>query len=386
MDSKVELVVILSHELNEKIFRIAYGKLKKTKVFVSADFNTNRIYMNLQGKGNISKIIPEIIENLKVYFKDYKIGVRDYYVLNYEFEIPCNFVGTLKLPIVKTIVENGKTARVIFKDLEKDFLNRGIIEKTIRLIDEKTRDKKEKIIFDNKLSIHKKDKKLNGKIKKGIIKNVNFYLPETADEIVDLKDKLISKLKSNFNCKEIIIPNQLPMNLLEEYNISDLIPKDTFSSFLSSPEKKELIYEIFYLTGKLPRFQTRNKAILFNDIPITLYKALENTKQKGFFYYINSLKINLTFFEDKKYENLKEKIIDFFKEFLDEFEIRYRILQNKLKLREKEIDYVKFEVKSDKWVKVIDILFAEDVYTKVFKIKGKSSHLTVDLDKLFLVI
>jgi hypothetical protein len=384
MVSKIEMVLILSHEIDEKIFNGAREKLKKIKFFVSAYSNSNRLYINLEGAGDISKVIPEVIELLSIYFKDYKIGIRDYYILNYELEIPCNFLGTLKLPIVQSIVGNGKSCKIIFKDLEKNFLKRGFVERVVRLIDRKTKREKDKIIFEYKEG-EKIEVNLREGIKKGIIKGLNFYLPNTAKEISYLKDKIISDLKKKFECKEIFVPEQLPIDLIKEYNISDLIPKEALSNFISKPENATSLYDIFYLTGELPKFKAKNKAILFNDIPITLYKALENTKQKGFFYYTNCMKINLIFFENENYNYLKKEIINFFKEFLNEFKIKYRILQKTLNLREKEIDYYKFEVKADKWVKVIDILFAEDLYTKVFKIDSKSGHITIDLDKLGII-
>lgn len=383
MESKLELVVTLSNELDEKIFRRMVSKIRD-KNLLSIDFSANRIYINLEGKRDFSDLIFEMVEKMKIYLRDYKIGVRDFYVLNYEITIPANFVGKLDLPIARTIVGNGKICRIIFKNLEKEFLRRGIVKKMITLIREKTKPKKEKIIFDNKLK-SKPKKNLKDKIKKGIVKNKNFYLLEAGVEISKLRDEIISKLKDRFGCKEIFVPNELPLNLIEEENISDLIPREAFSYFQSIPKKKDLVYEVSYLTGKIPRVETKNKAILFNEIPFTLYKALENTNQKGVFYYLNELKLNLTFFEDSSYENMKQEIIEFFKEILNSKEVRYRITEKKFDLRGRNVEYYKFEVKSEKWEKVADILFAEDLYPSIFKIRSKSGHVTIDLDKLFLV-
>lgn len=386
MESKLELVLILSQEINEKIFGNIKEKIKSLENVISVDYKANRIYINLEGKKDFSNLIFEIFENMKKWLREYKIGARDFFVLSYEITIPANFVGKMSIPIAKSVVGNGKNCKIVFKSLEKEFLRRGVVAKTIKLIHEKSRDRKEKIIFDNKLE-PKKRKSLKGKVKKGIIKNKNFYLPEGAEEISKLKENLISKLKEEFGCREIFVPKNLPLNLLEEKNLSDLIPKEAFSYFSSVPEKKELLYEISFLTGKIPRVETRNKSLLFNEIPLTLFKALENTNQKGnHYYYLDELKINLAFFENGGYNELRKKMIEFFKKILNKKEVRYRILENKFTLRNREVDYYKFEVRADrKWEKAADIFFPTDVYTSIFKIGGRSGHATIDLDKLFLI-
>ncbi len=386
MESKLELVIILSHELNEKRFGDIKEKIKNLDDVVSVDYSANRVYINIQGNKDFSNFIFDIREKMKQWLKEYKIGVRDFFILNYEITISANFVGKMNVPVAKSVVGNGKSCKIVFKSLEKEFLRRGIIGKTIKLVHDKSREKKEKTFFDNKLE-SKKRKSLKDKVKKGVIKNKNFYLPEGAEEISNLKENLVAKLKENFDCKEIFVPKKVPLSLLEEKNIFDLIPRKAFSYFSSVPEKKELLYEISFLTGKIPRIETKNKSILFNEIPLTLFKALENTNLAGNnYYYIDELKINLAFFENGGYNELRKKIIEFFREILDEKEVRYRILENKFTLRNREVEYYKFEVKAGrKWKKVVDVLFPTDVYTSIFKIRGRSAHATIDLDKMFFI-
>ncbi len=386
MESKLELVIILSHELNEKKFGDIKEKIKSLDDVVSVDYSANRVYINIQGNKDFSNFIFDIREKMKQWLKEYKIGVRDFFILNYEITISANFVGKMNVPVAKSVVGNGKSCKIVFKGLEKEFLRRGIIGKTIKLVHDKSREKKEKTFFDNKLE-SKKRKSLKDKVKKGVIKNKNFYLPEGAEEISNLKENLVAKLKENFDCNEIFVPKKVPLSLLEEKNIFDLIPRKAFSYFSSVPEKKELLYEISFLTGKIPRIETKNKSILFNEIPLTLFKALENTNLAGNnYYYIEELKINLAFFENGGYNELRKKIIEFFREILDEKEVRYRILENKFTLRNREVEYYKFEVKAGrKWKKVVDVLFPTDVYTSIFKIRGRSAHATIDLDKMFFI-
>jgi len=386
MESKVELVIILSHELNEKLYGYLKNKMRNLSNVISVSYNANRVYVNIEGEKNFTNFIFDLLDKMRYWLKEYKIGVRDYFVLNYEIEIPANFVGKMNIPVVKSVIGNGKICRIVFKSLEKEFLKRGIIAKTIKLINDKSKEKRWNIVFDNKLK-ERNRKILKGKVKKGILKNMNFYLPEGAEEISSLKELLISRLKEQFNCREIFVPERLPLSLLEEKNISDLIPKKAFSYLASVPKKKELLYEISFLTGKIPRIETSNESALFNEIPLTLFKALENTNQAGnHYYYINNLKINISLFENGGYHILRKKLIEFFKEILNERDVWYRLSWNKFDLRNREIEYYKYEVRTGrKWEKVIDILFPSDVYTSIFKIKGRSAHATIDLDKMFLI-
>lgn len=371
----LELVVILSHEIGEKEFQFILKKIKNN--ILSATYSANRIYIELGGE-KLSDLVLKLIENLGIYLRDFKIGIRDFYILRYEIETSCNLVGKLNLPIVKTIVGNGKICKIIFKNLEKEFLKNNIIEKTIQLVKEKTEKKFWRILFDNKIP-SKEIKKID--TKKGIIKNFNFYL---TDELSIFKNNLISRLKEKFNCKEIFIPPYTPLTLLIHYNISDLVPKEAFSFFLSQPKNKEPIYDFYYLSNKFPIVETKNKAIYYNEIPFTLFKALENTKEKGFYCYTNCFKLNITFFEDKNYNKIKEDVLNFLKDLLNK--IRYRILETRLNLRDRELIYLKFEINFKKWEKVIDVLFANDLYTKIFKIKSKSGHITIDLEKLWIAL
>jgi len=382
MVSKIEIVLILSQEIDEPIYKGAKEKLKKIKFFVSSYLNSNRLYINLEGFGDISKVIPEIVEELKIYFKDYRVAIRDYYILNYELEIPCGFVGTLKFPLAFSVVGNGECCRIIFRDIEKNLLKNDFVGRAVRYVENKIKKMSYQVVECR--DAEGIEANFEG-IRKGILKGFNFYLPNTARRISDLKGKIISDLKKKFGCEEIFVPELLPIELIEEYNISDLIPKEAVSNFVSKPESRDLVYDAFYLTGKLPKFRAKNRAILFNDVPLTFYKALENTKQRGFFYYTNCTKINLIFFENENYNAVKKEIINFFREFLNKFDVKYRILKKILNLRETKAEFYKFEIMASKWLEAVRILFPEDVYTKTFKIDAKSGHVTIDLDKLGII-
>ena len=82
---------------------------------------------------------------------------------------------------------------------------------------------------------------------------------------------------------------------------------------------------------------------------------------------------------------MKKEIINFFREFLNKFDVKYRILKKILNLRKTKAEFYKFEIMANKWLEAVRVLFPEDVYTKIFKIDAKSGHVAIDLDKLGII-
>ena len=108
MESQLELIVKFSNELDEKVFPEILNKLQKIEFFVNATYSANRLYLTLSGDEELSKKVFEILKELKHFLREYKLGIRDFYVSSYEISFPCKFIGEVKIPIVKTVVCNGE--------------------------------------------------------------------------------------------------------------------------------------------------------------------------------------------------------------------------------------------------------------------------------------
>lgn len=392
MESKLELIVKFSNDLDERVFLEILNKLEKKDFFVKANYSANRLYITLSGNRELSKIVFEIVKELGIFLREYKLGVRDFYVSSCEINFPCKFVGKVKIPVTKAVVCNGEVCRLVFRDLEKEFLRNNIVERAIHLVKNKVSKKEEKIVFENNLDIKTKKEPVQeivnqGFAKKGIIKNENIYLPEEAKKISVLKEKILTELKREFKAEEIFVPLFTPLNLIEDSNVVELLPKEIFSKYVAKPINLKQLYEVYYLTGKIPRVETKNIGLLYNEIPLTLYKALENKSTgKNFFYHSNYLKLNFIFFDNSEnYNNTKKDIIEFFKDVMEGFGLKYRIMMKEINKKE----FLKFEsylTSNKKWIPSVEIFFSEELYTKVFKIKGKSGQGTVNLANLFLSV
>jgi len=385
MECELELTIILSNDIYEKVFLEILSKLKKSEYFVSSTYSANRLYITFSGNRELSKFILGVINELKGFLREYKLGIRDFYVPSYEISFPCEFFGKVEIPITKTVICNGKTCRIVFADLEKEFLRNGLVERAMNLIKNISK-KEEKLIFkqdSNAIPYQEKiQEEIKQEIKKGIIKEKNIYLPTCAEKISKIKEEIIENLKKEFKAQEIFVPLFIPINLLESRGISALIPKEAFSNFVSKPVNLKKLYEIYYLTEKIPKTEIKNIGLLYNEIPLTLYKALENTTaKKQFFYYLNYIKLNFAFFDTlENYENTKEKIIGFFKNILNIFGLEYMIVMKKICGKE----FFKFEGLNKKHSSLVEIFFSEEAYTKLFKIKGKSGHGVINLENLLL--
>ncbi len=392
MDAQLELIIKLSNELDERIFLETLNKLKKINFFIKGDFSANRLYITLSGDRELSKIVFKIIEELEDFLRRYNLGVRDFYVPSYEISFPCGFVGKVKIPVAKAVVCNGEICRLVFRDLEKEFLKNNIAERSISLVKNKVSKKEEKLVFENNLEIKTEKDPVQEIVKqrfakKGIIKGENIYLPKGSKKISGLREKILIELKKEFKAEEIFVPLFTPLNILEKNDVVELIPKEIFSKYVTKPVNLKQVYEFYYLTGKVPRAETKNIGLLYNEIPLTLYKALESTTtDKQFFYYLDYLKLNFVFFDNpENYNNTKDKIVEFFKNLVEGFGLKYRVVMKEIDGKE----FLKFESYqpfNKKWMGCIEIFFSEEGYTKPFKIKGKSGQGTINLENLFLSI
>ena len=389
MESQLEVLIKFSRDLEEKLFLEIKAKLKKEEYFVSAIYSANRMYISLFGDKDLSRYVLTLIKKLSGYLKEYKLGIRDYYLTSCEITFPCRYIGEVKVPVAKAVVCNGETCTIIFKDIEKEFLRDNLIERAVMLLEEKVSRERDRIIFESetKTTVEKNptEEAVNqGLLKKGIIKDENIYLPKGVKKICKIRENIIKKLEASFGAEEIFVPLAAPLNLIEDKSLVKYIPKEIFSEFLSKPVDANIFYEAYYLTGKIPKIETKIIGWVFNEIPFTFYKAIENTTwNKQFFYSVNYLKLNLLFFTSEgKYMDTRKELFDFFRKYFDDFGMRYSITSKKLM----GMDFFRFQVfLNKKWITCVELLYSENHYTKPFGIKGKSGHAIINLENLFFL-
>ena len=389
MESQLEVLIKFSRDLEEKLFLEIKAKLKKEEYFVSAIYSANRMYISLFGDKDLSRYVLTLIKKLSGYLKEYKLGIRDYYLTSCEITFPCRYIGEVKVPVAKAVVCNGETCTIIFKDIEKEFLRDNLIERAVMLLEEKVSRERDRIIFESetKTTVEKNptEEAVNqGLLKKGIIKDENIYLPKGVKKICKIRENIIKKLEASFGAEEIFVPLAAPLNLIEDKSLVKYIPKEIFSEFLSKPVDANIFYEAYYLTGKIPKIETKIIGWVFNEIPFTFYKAIENTTwNKQFFYSVNYLKLNLLFFTSEgKYMDTRKELFDFFRKYFDDFGMRYSITSKKLM----GMDFFRFQVfLNKKWMTCVELLYSENHYTKPFGIKGKSGHAIINLENLFFL-
>ncbi|RLJ00885.1 MAG: hypothetical protein DRP06_00915 [Candidatus Aenigmatarchaeota archaeon] len=389
MESQLELLIKFSRDLDEKLFSEIRTKLKKEEYFISAIHSANRMYISLFGDKELSKYVLILIKKLSEQLKEHKLGIRDYYLTSCEITFACEYTGKVKIPVAKTVVCNGETCKMVFKDVEKEFLRDNLIERAVMLLEEKVSGERDRVIFESetKTIIEKnpsEEAENQGLLKKGIIKDENMYLPKGVKKIHRIKENLIKELEETFEAEEIYVPLAAPLNLIEDKSLIKYIPKEIFSEFLSKPIDTEMFYEAYYLTGKIPKIETRVAGWIFSEIPFAFYKAIENTIwNKQFFYSVNYLKLNMLFFtNERKYMDTRKELFNFFRKYFDDFGIRYSITSRKLA----GMDFFKFRVFiNKKWVTCVELLYSENYYTKPFGIKGKSGHVIINLENLFFL-
>ena len=389
MESQLELLIKFSRDLDEDLFSEIREKLKREKYFVSAIHSANRMYISLFGDKDLSKYVLTLIKKLSGYLKEHKLGIRDYYLTSCEITFACEYTGKVKIPVAKAVVCNGETCKIIFKDIEKEFLRDNFIERAVMLLEEKVSGDRDRVIFESetKTTVEKNPSEKavkQGLLKKGIIKDENIYLPKGVKKIQKIRENLIKELEEGFEAEEIYVPLASPLNLIEDKALVKYIPKEIFSEFLSKPVDADVFYEAYYITGKVPKMETRVAGWVFNEIPFAFYKAIENTTwNKQFFYNVNYLKLNLLFLTNEgKYMNTRKELFNFFRKYFDDFGMRYSITLKKLG----DMDYFKFRVfLNKKWMTCVELLYSKNHYTKPFGIKGKSGHAIINLENLFFL-
>lgn len=376
MESNLELLVVFSRDLDEEIFQEILTYAKKQPFFISAIYSANRVYFSFSGDKELSEELLDFIGSLGLFLREYRLGIRDFYLPSYEISFPCEYTGKMKIPLVDSVIFNGENCKLHFKDIEKEEIRKELIEKSIALIQSKLFKKETKVIHPN--SEFEKRTELSNQIKKE-----NMYEEENIKALSALKDKLSYGMKEFFGSTEVFTSSEVPLFLIEKEGLSENLPKETLSKFIFEPKNKEELYEYYYLTQKIKNSEFENKGILFDDIPINLYHGLEGSKsRKIFLHYQNGFEIGILFLESEElYESVKEKLIEFFKDFLDSIKCNYQIVLKKIKGK----DFFAFEVisKTGKRVTLIELLFSENIYTEIFKIKSWSGQGKINLRYLF---
>ncbi|MCK4428858.1 MAG: hypothetical protein KAU95_00675 [Candidatus Aenigmarchaeota archaeon] len=390
MESKLELTLVFSSELDETLFNKMLKEMKNIakKEFLNCIYKSNRMFMNLESDKELSKLVFKIVSRLSEFGRVYKLGVRDFYIPRYELGFECDFTGKVKIPIGICIC-NGETCKLVFTNLEKNFL-RGGVSRTINLINSKIVKKefliaseiKKECVFNGDPV---EEMKNNNLVVKGLVKEENFYLPEGAKLINNFKNKILPEFKNQFKAEEILIPSYIPINMLDNKDILEGIPQEIFSRTVGTLKDKNKVYEFYYLFGKVPKMNVENTGILFDELPLTLYKALENKiiDKKMFYYYNSNLKLVFAFFDKKEdYASLKKEIIDFLKAIVKSFDLRCRILTKKYKGELVRIQaYLPYK---KSWLTIVDALFSGESYTKPYNIDGKSGKIVVYLENLLI--
>jgi len=392
---QAELTLVFSENLDTQVSSRFIEKIKGWSEgrFQRAVYNTNRLFVTLQATDEISGFIASLIKKVSELAKEYRIGIRDYYLPYYEISFDCDHLGKLKIPFTETIICNGKTCKIIMKDVEKDFLRAGSVGRIIKLIESKTREKTWKVIYKNDLHISSENQKnpyeeveKEKLVKKGLARNEFFYLPNGIGEISRIKKAILGELDRKFHLEEFFPLSHLSFSIIENHDVSGLVPPEAFQNSFCELESNLEAYESYLITGSIKALKARSKGIIFDEIPFNLYKALEKRKivSPHYLYCQKNMKILVTFFEtEENYPKASKEISEEMKKMIESMKISYRILSRSV--NGEILRYEGYLPHNKTWVTLVEILISGESYTKPFKITGKSGQLNISLENILLV-
>lgn len=391
---QAELTIVFSEDLGTQTSSrfIERIKLYSRERFQRAVFNTNRLFVTLAAKEEISLFIASLVKNLSELAREYRIGIRDYYLPYYEIAFDSDYIGKVKIPFTEAIICNGKTCKVIMKDIEKDFLRAGSVGRIIKLIESKTKERTWKIVHKNELHISPEGQKnpyeeieMEKLVKKGLAKNEFFYLPKGIREISRIKKALLEELDKKFHLEEFFPLSHVSFSIIENHDVSELVPPEAFQNSFCELESTQETYESYVITGSIKSLKARNKGIVFDEIPFNLYKALEKRKvvSPHYLYCQKNMKLLITFFETgEKYPEASKTISEEVKKLLEKMKISYRILSRSV--NGEILRYEGYLPYNKTWIPLAEILLSGDAYTKPFKITGKSGQVNISLENILL--
>jgi hypothetical protein len=391
VEAELELTIAFSDELGQVISSRFIEKIKAYSggLFQRGIANSNRLFLTFAGTEEMTPFVLSLIKKASEMGKEYKIGVRDYYLPSYEISFDSDHIGKIKIPFAEAVICNGKSCKVVFKDVEKDFLRRGSVKRIMFLIYSKTREKTWKVIYKNDLptkGLLNPTEELEKRrlAVKGLAKNEYFYLPQGAKELSRIKSAAIAAL-SKYSLEEFFPLSHVSFSLLESEDILELAPPEIFESVFGEVENTNESFESYFITGSIKSISARSKGVIFDEIPFNLYKALErrNITSPLYLYTQKNKKILITFFEkEENYLNAVQTLTERMKKLLEGLALNYRIIARKA-----NGDLLRFEgylPYNKTWITLSEAMFSEDAYTKPFKIEGKSGQLNISLENIFL--
>ncbi|MBN2094854.1 MAG: hypothetical protein JW727_02300 [Candidatus Aenigmarchaeota archaeon] len=392
LSSQAELTVALSEELGQVASKRFLEKIKRysKERYTRGICNTNRLFLSLEGTEELTRFMLSLVKRISEWGKEYRIGVRDYYVPYYEISFGLEHVGKLKIPFTETVICNGKTCKVVFKDLEKDLLRSGGVQKIIDLIKDKATEKAWKVVSKKDVTTTSKQNpfeilETHNLARRGLAKGEYFYLPKGAEKITEIKHKVLNKLSESFRLEEFYPISHASFGLLENPELIELVPPESFNNTFCETEDDPKFFEAYFITGYVKSLSATQKGVVFDEIPFNLYKALEKRKviSPHYLYAEKNRKILLTFFETPAgYAPRVEQITKLLFELMDMFGLSYRVISRKVRGNAMRFDaYLPY---NKGWLTVIETLYSEGLYTKAFKINGKSGQANINLENLLL--
>jgi len=391
VEAELELTIAFSDELGQIISSRFIEKIKAYSggLFQRGIANSNRLFLTFAGTEEMTPFVLSLIKKASEMGKEYKIGVRDYYLPSYEISFDSDHIGKIKIPFTEAVICNGKSCKVVFKDVEKDFLRRGSVKRIMFLIYSKTREKTWKVIYKNDLPANGTLNPIEELEKrrlavKGLVKNEYFYLPEGAKELSRIKGAALSGL-SKYSLEEFFPLSHTSFSLLEGEDILELAPPEIFESVFGEVENTGEAFESYFITGSIKSISAKSKGVIFDEIPFNLYKAMERRTitQPYYLYAQKNKKLRLTFFEkEENYLNAVQTLTERMKKLLEGLSLNYRIISRKA--NGNLLRFEGFLPYNKTWITLAEAMFSENAYTKPFQIEGKSGQLNISLENIFL--
>ncbi|OYT43348.1 MAG: hypothetical protein B6U88_01180 [Candidatus Aenigmarchaeota archaeon ex4484_56] len=380
MNFQLELTIIFSRELDDRFFNDLLKKIREFlgSIFLRGTYSANRVFIVMEGAGEASPLVLDFVNFLNEFCKGYKTGIRDFYLPYYELSFNFDYVGKIEIPFTEAVICNGELCKVVFKNLEKEYLKNKFADRVVRLIKLYNQKSGWKLLYESEYNVGEyfnpvEEMEKRNYIKRGIVKKEFFYLPKGANLITKLRKKIFSELKNHYCLKKIISPSYIPLRLLEDHTLVEYIPKDILKNFFVCKVDKK--FEEYYLSCKLQNMKSECIGVLYSEIPLTFYKAFEGKKIKEneLFYFHD--RINTYIILNYKKENL-----NIFKDILETLKLKYRILINNLDIGE----LIRFEIYiANKWKNILEI-HTSDI-TKNFKIKNnKISCIHINFENLLI--
>jgi len=391
IDAQLELTLVFSEDLGTELYTKIVGLIKSYsgEKFQRGVFSTNRMFLNFASNEEMSPFVASLVKRLSLACQEYRIGIRDYYVPYYELSFDCDHVGKLKIPYTEAVICNGKTCKIVFKDIERDFLRGGAVSRVIYLIQSKTRDKLWKTVYKSEpeakgnINPYEEVEKSN-LARKGLAKNEYFYLPRGAKEISRLKNIFLNSLKEDFKLEEFLPVSHTTFSLAETEGLIESVPQELFEYVFCETENASEAFESYFINGSVRSVNARLKGFIFDEIPINLYKAMEKTeiKDPAYLYCQKGPEVFITFFENENYESATQKISEAIRSIIDSLGLNYRIIS-----RSVNGEIIRFEAYlpySKSWAIIAELAFSESAYTKPFSIEGKSGQININLENVLL--